>query len=300
LDASHFDRIAASTSDGAYDLGIVSDEKAISAISRIIPAFLSIALLIGCGNADTSSSQQVGVTQRRAAIDGANEHLHAGRIAEALAITTKLVEKDSSSAESQETHALVLLADASRLEMQGERLLANQQRVSALHAYEAACKVSTDPGLLQLSTGQLAQMLGEDELAYSYYTQAHEHVANDGRAAFFLAQLFLLEEEWEEAKHWIGESLDRNPDEPFALISSGLIEAELGNKAEAIQFASRSCLIQPDEPNLRFIQARIMRLVGDPQRALEILASLPQQLQESPPVLEERAECVQQIEGGSQ
>jgi len=37
----------------------------------------------------------------------------------------------------------------------------------------------------------------------------------------------------------------------------------------------------PEEPNLRFIQARVFRLAGRPEQALEILIALPKTIQDS-------------------
>jgi tetratricopeptide (TPR) repeat protein len=227
-------------------------------------------------------------------------HLDAGRIIEALAVTSTLVERDGASAQSQEAHALVLLADAARLDGLDQSEQATFSRHSALNCYQIACSVSTKPQLLQLSTAQLAQMLNEDEIARHYYKLAHENVPIDSRAAFFLAQMHMLQEEWDEAKSWIDASLQRDKYEPFALLSSALIEAQLGNLDEANKLARQGCAIRPNDPNLRLIQARVMRLSGNPNRALEILGILPLEFRDSPIAKEERSLCIAGIEGANQ
>ncbi len=227
-------------------------------------------------------------------------HLDAGRVLEALAITSTLVERDADSAQSQEAHALVLLADAARLNELFQPEQATNSRLKALGAYTVACTLSTNPGLLQLSAAQLAQMLGKDEVAKQYYKAAHENVPIDSRAAFFLAQMHMLQEEWNEAKQWIDASLERDPFEPFALLSSALIEVQLGNIEAANTRAAQGCDINPNEPNLRFIQARVVRLSGNPDRALEILATLPEVLRESPIGMEERSMCLIALDGETQ
>ena len=121
-------------------------------------------------------------------------HLDAGKVLEALAITSTLVERDPDSAQSQEAHALVLLADAARLDTMYQTEQAEHSRSKALEAYKTACAQSTNPGLLQLSAAQLAQMLGKDELAKQYYKSAHENVPIDSRASFFLAQIHMLQD----------------------------------------------------------------------------------------------------------
>ena len=242
-------------------------------------------------------AEPITVQVRRSSIDAAMVHLDAGKVLEALAITSTLVERDPDSAQSQEAHALVLLADAARLDTMYQAEQAGYSRSKALEAYKTACAQSTNPGLLQLSAAQLAQMLGKDELAKQYYKSAHENVPIDSRASFFLAQIHMLQEEWIEAKQWIDASLERDQFEPFALLSSALIEVQLGNIDVAITRATQGCDINPNDPNLRFIQARVIRLSGNPDRALEILATLPKVLRDSPIGMEERSLCLVALDG---
>ena len=156
-----------------------------------------------------------------------------------------------------------------------------EKRNEALRAYILACNQSGTPGLLQLSTAQLAHMLEDIPTATKYYKLAHENVIDDARASFFLAQIDLINSRWDSAKVWITESMNRNSNEPFALLSLALIEAQLGNNREAIELANKGCSILPEEPNLRFIQARVFRLAGRPEQALEILIALPRAIQDS-------------------
>ena len=247
----------------------------------MIPAIFLVAFLTACTNTETPQTQQITVEQREASIHSAMQHLQAGRSMEALAITSILVDRDPTSAQSQEVHALALLAEGWRYDNSGDPKQGVEKRNEALNAYILACNQSTTPGLLQLSTAQLAHMLGDIPTATKYYTLAHENVINDARASFFLAQIELINSRWDTAKVWITESMVRNPNEPFALLSLALIEAQLGNASVAIELANKGCGILPEEPNLRFIQARVFRLAGRPEQALEILLALPKTIQDS-------------------
>jgi tetratricopeptide (TPR) repeat protein len=202
------------------------------------------------------------------------EHLNAGRTVEALAITSKLILQDPTSLETLEKHAIVLLAEATRVEQIGETNLAKIRREEALETYIAACNVPNVGGLTQLSAAQLAHMLEEIPLAQSLYKKAHVAIPNDGRSALWLAQIELLNKHWEEASHWIEESLARQPNEPSALISAGLIQAQLGNCEQSLMYAKRAVEIRPKDEQVRFMQARILRLCNNPHRALEILSAL--------------------------
>ena len=270
-----------------------------SVILRMIPAILCVAFIAACTNTESSQSQQITVEQREAAIDSAMQHLQANRSKEAIAITTTLIDRDPSSAQSQEVHALALIAEGWRYDNIGEAQLAGDKRKEALDAYITACQQSNTPGLLQLSTAQLAHMIGDLPTAISYYTLAHENVSNDARASFFLAQIALINSEWEVAKRWITESMQRNPNEPFSLLSLALAEAELGNTSEAVKLAQQGCQILPNEANLRFIQAKVSRLAGNPEQALEILLALPDSFQQSQMYQGEFTSVVAAIEGAN-
>ena len=127
----------------------------------MIPAIFLVAFLTACTNTETPQTQQITVEQREASIHSAMQHLQAGRSMEALAITSTLVDRDSTSAQSQEVHALALIAEGWRYDNSGDPNQGVEKRNEALSAYILACNQSTTPGLLQLSTAQLAHMLGD-------------------------------------------------------------------------------------------------------------------------------------------
>ena len=262
----------------------------------MIPAVLMIAFHIGCGKPESQQTHTISVEQRHAAIESATELLQSNQVEEALAITSTLIATDSDSAQAQEIHALALIAEGWRLEGIGEFGRAQEKREEALNAYILACKKSSTPGLLELSTAQLAQMIGNEAIASEYYKRAHLNVPHDGRASFFLAQISMLNKQWEEGRGWIILSLERNPNEPFALLSYALIQAELGNYSHAKELAIQGCTIAPNNPNLRFMQARVLRLSGHPTQALELLLALPRELQRSQVCQDEITEVQEDIQ----
>lgn len=257
----------------------------------MIPAILFTAFLASCQDADPPKTQQISVEQRESAIESAMELINSRRTVEALAITSTLIKKDSASAESQEIHALALISEGGRLQSIGDFNHAREKQLEALQAYIIACGQSTTPGLLQLSTAQLAHMLKENSTAIEYYQLAHENVPEDSRAAFFLGQILMLDKNWKEAKVWISESLKRDQSQPPAILSLSLIEAELGNSEVALELATKGCQIQPNDPKLRFIQARVLRLTGYPNQAIEILHRLPRVMREDKLFKDELEAC---------
>ena len=117
----------------------------------------------------------------------------------------------------------------------------------------------------------------------------------DGRPALWLAQIDLLEENWVSANNWIQESLQRQPLEPFTLISAGLIHANLQQCDEAILLTNKAIKLKPNNENFRFMQARILRLCGNPTRALELLTSLSRDAKLTPMVKDEITSCKARI-----
>jgi predicted Zn-dependent protease len=242
---------------------------------RIIPAsLLAVCLFVGCSYDAEPDTPTITLETKTAALDSAMQHLNAGRTVEALAITSKLILRDPNSIDTLEKHAIVLLAEAARVETLGESAIARTRREEALEAYIAVCTHQNVRGETQFSAAQLAHMLGEIELAISLYKQSHEKLMHDGRSALWLAQIDLLSNNWSEANYWITQSLTRNPKEPTALISAGLIQANLGDCENALLSTKSAIRMQPNNQNFRLMQARVLRICGDPERAIEILSSL--------------------------
>ena len=288
-DSFHFDEISGSILEGVYDLGIVSFFSAIF-MPRIIPStLLAVCFLAACSRDAGPSTPAIPAETRRTALESAMQHLDAGRSVEALAITSKLILRDPNSIDALEKHAIVLLAEAARLESLGNSPIANTHRENALESYIAACSHQDVKGETQFSAAQLAHMLGKIELAISLYMESHEKLIHDGRSALWLAQIDLLAQNWSEANEWISKSLQRNPKEPSALISAGLIQANLGNCEDAKAYTNKAIRLQPNDQNFRIMQARVLRICGDPQRAIEILSSL----QSSQAVIDEIELCKQ-------
>ena len=227
------------------------------------------------------------------------KHLDSGRSIEALAITSKLLEHDGNSLEILEKHAIVLLAEAARLESNDLAAQAMTKRDEAMAVYIRACDQEGVSGGTQFSAGQLAHMLGDTSLAQTLYEQSHLSLAGDGRSAFYLAQIFMLEEQWTRAHDWIQESLKRQPNEVFSLISAGLIDANLGNCDSAKLHTARAVQMKPNDANVRIMQARVLRLCNEPARALEILAALPSPIRSSQIVLKDIAICQELLTGDS-
>ena len=266
----------------------------------MIPAVLTIAVIVGCRNVESPKESHITVKQRQAAVNASMEFLDSGKFIEALAIIEVLIDKDPTSSETQESYGLVLLACAAEADRSGDVDQATDKRLQSLYAYKAACKTATKPGLLYLSTGQLAHMLDRADEAKHYYELSHKSNPDDSRSAFFISQIYLLDKNWNDARYWIQQSLIRDKHEPYSLLTFALIEAELGNAKKAKELAQTGCAIRPTDSNLRLFQARVLRITGETEHALAILSALPEPLLSSPIAIEEIQHCKLAIEVGTQ
>ncbi len=237
-----------------------------------------MALLVGCADPPPQPTAAPTHTDRRAAIEAVHVHLDAGRVAEALAISTRLVEAAPNDPRGLETDALVHLSYAAQLDTDGRYALGMQERGIAFDRYDRACANAAEPGLLYLSAGQIAQVLGWKEDARRHYEAADLAVPDDPRASFFLGQMALLESDHDAARIWLVRSNDILPNEPTTVASLALVEFHTGNSERALELAAQACALRPDDYGLRIIQARIVRVSGDPARAIELLSSLPSYL----------------------
>ncbi|MDP6693836.1 MAG: hypothetical protein QF444_05860 [Phycisphaerales bacterium] len=219
------------------------------------------------------------------------KHLDAGRTVEALAITSKLVLRDPDTIETLERHAIVLLAQAVKLEGNGDVEQSQRRREEALEAYLSACNLSGVTGGTQFSAAQLAHMLGKIKIAIPLYEKVHETLPNDGRSSLWLSQIYLLEENWESANRWIELSLKRQPSDPFTLISAGLIKANLNDCEAAKNYTLTAIKHRPRDEDIRLMQARVFRICDEPARALELLYSLSTTLRNSELVDQEISMC---------
>lgn len=258
-----------------------------------------VSFFMGCDGESDQTAIPLSVEAKRTAIESAMIHLDSGRSVEALAITSKLLEHDGNSLEILEKHAIVLLAEAARLESNDLRTEAMTKREEAMEVYKRACTQDGVSGGTQFSAGQLAHMLGDTSLARTLYEQSHLSLEVDGRSAFYLAQIYMLEEQWTHAHNWIQESLQRQPNEGFSLVSAGLIDANLGNCDSAKMHTDRAVQIKPNDANVRIMQARVLRLCNEPYRALELLAALPGSIRSSQIVRKEIDICQELLRGDS-
>ncbi len=259
----------------------------------ILAAALATCSVVGCKDvpAETTAARGVTTDDRSVAMDAAMAHLDAGRTVEALAITSRLVAQDPHSADAHETHALVLLAEASRMDKLGDAAGAAGGWLKAYGAYDRACELRPDAGLLHLSAGQVAQAMGMSEEARRHYTAADELVPDDPRASFFLGQMALMEKDWESARRWLERNIAIAPGEPYAMASMAIVEVETGEPARAIRIAGQACRISPADPMLRVLQARVHRIAAEATRGIEILTALSADQQATPAAAEELAAC---------
>jgi tetratricopeptide (TPR) repeat protein len=208
--------------------------------------------------------------ERELLLASAEEALDKGMVADALRLARYAAER---------------VADADTLELLGRTLLAEAsvgeprqraaRRLEAADAYRRAADAAPDRAGLQNAAALVLDTAGLPEEALRLHDRAVELAPNHPPYRLHRANLRLRMGDLAGAAA-DQEILARTPE--FAAWASALeveIELAAGRFAEARVAASRALSAAPRDRSLRVLVARVERLAGAPERAVELLAALP-------------------------
>ena len=241
---------------------------------------LSLMILIGIflGGCGTDPSPPEGPAMTPAAIeaslDAAERYLATGSPTEAQAIAIRLVEEAPDHHGPHDLLGRLSVRQALGLQASGRDAEATQMFAVAYGHYEQATERAPDIAGLQQAAGEIAVLAARSDAAMRHYQVAAELAPEDPRPPLYMAQVLMTEGDMAQARQWIGRVLLLDPDQPHALASLAMIEAEAGAWTAAFDAISKARASQPDDVGLRVVEARLHRRHGDPQRALELLLAL--------------------------
>jgi tetratricopeptide (TPR) repeat protein len=241
---------------------------------------LSLMILIGVflGGCGTEPSPPEGSTMTPAAIetslDAAERYLATGSPTEAEAIAIRLVEDAPGHHGPHDLLGRIAVRRALGLQASGRDDEATRMFAVAYSHYEQATGRAPDIAGLQQAAGEIAVLAEMPAVALVHYQAAADLAPDDPRPPLYMAQVLLADGDTAEARRWIEHVLVLDPDQPHALASLAMIEAEAGDWPAAFKAISLARASQPDELGLRVMEARLHRRHGDPERALELLLAL--------------------------
>jgi tetratricopeptide (TPR) repeat protein len=219
---------------------------------------------------DSSALSESGERQ----FERAHQFLGSGQTDEAIHIATELTTSASGDWRSHELLARSYMQRALALKKEGLIEPFSAALGKAVDGYGRALPLSGEIGGLYRSAADAAQMHGQTELAISWYEQSIEIDPDDPRSPLRLAQV-IFESHPAEARALLNRVVQLNTSIPEAYASLSLLDATQGNIASARSHMKHAVEMATDVAAIRIVQARMHRMLGEPQRGAEILFALP-------------------------
>ncbi|MCP4758210.1 MAG: hypothetical protein GY876_01945 [Planctomycetes bacterium] len=174
--------------------------------------------------------------------------------------------------------------DAGLIDLSLERLR------SAVQSYSSATQHGPSHSGLWRSAGDAAQMAGAPERALEWYRKALASDPDDVRILLRIAQL-QFDAAPDESRQLLEHAVRIDPLVPESHASLALLDAQQGDAASARTGIARAIDLDGSNSQLRVVQSRVYRVLGEYAHGLEILLSLPEIEQTRLPATEELAAC---------
>ena len=245
-------------------------------VTSVASAFVCCVLLSSCDRpedqpvSESSALSESGELQ----LERAEQFLGAGQTDEVLHIATELTTSASGDWRSHELLARAHMQRALTLQHEGLIELSSASLGKAVDGYARALPLADGIGGLYRSAADAAHMHGQTELAIAWYEQAIEIDPDDPRSPLRLAQV-IFESHPDEARALLNRVVQLNTSIPEAYASLSLLDATQGDIASARSHMKHAVAMATDVAAIRIVQARMHRMLGEPQRGAEILLALP-------------------------
>ena len=245
-------------------------------VTSVASAFVCCVLLSSCDRpedqpvSESSALSESGELQ----LERAEQFLGTGQTDEVLHIATELTTSASGDWRSHELLARSHMQRALTLQHEGLIELSSASLGKAVDGYARALPLADGIGGLYRSAADAAHMHGQTELAIAWYEQAIEIDPDDPRSPLRLAQV-IFESHPDEARALLNRVVQLNTSIPEAYASLSLLDATQGDIASARSHMKHAVAMATDVAAIRIVQARMHRMLGEPQRGAEILLALP-------------------------
>lgn len=173
----------------------------------------------------------------------------------------------------------------------GDLLMTGQRWSEAYDQYVGAIEIGPVPAPVEFSAGTLASMTDRPTLAAAHFAAAMRLDPGEPNYPMYLASTQLKLNQTNEAKASLAIAARMAPDRVQIwgmLAQIALTENKLEIAAQHIEKARR---IQPTAPAWTLMDARIRKRRGEPEDALALLHTLPQQEMDQPATMALLAEC---------
>ncbi|MDA1007441.1 MAG: tetratricopeptide repeat protein [Planctomycetota bacterium] len=231
---------------------------------------VSWMLLVGCEEQGSESTPQTNSAEVSAALRAIDQSLTAGHTDAAVTIARKLVLIAPEDPILQETLGRALLARATSVG--GPTARASQEE--ALVAYETAARLTPHHAGLAHAAGVVADLLGRTPTAIEWYRRAGEIDPLSPSYPLYEGLALSRSALPMQAIAPLARSVAIAPSNAMCLAALAEAYARTGQMDLAISTASRAREIAPNDGVVRIMEARIVRLAQQPDRAVRLLFAM--------------------------
>lgn len=226
-----------------------------------------------------------------AALNAAQEYLEADHFDEAEMILLTVLERAPNEVDAHELYGQLLLKKGIIAREDGEESFARAMLAQADERYRAIISMRPEhPGFHQ-AAGEVALLVNDQPRARAMFRRAGELAPHAAKHPLYEAQVLLMMGEREEARRLIERVITLDFNEAFAFATLAAIDLEEGAFEAALEAITEARHIQPRELGFRVIEAKIHRIAGRPQLALEMLMAVHGTAKDDPGVVTEIAAC---------
>lgn len=247
------------------------ERTGVATVLRAAAVFVASAAvtLPACDRPAPMAAPRADVPASAAAIE---TYLREGLPEEAQRVADRLRELEPQSALAAELQARALLMAATHDAERGIDPL--PRRREALERYAQACGLAPgEPGLWR-SQGVAADMTGDTARSIECYTKAASLDPTSMQDRLLLGLAHLRRREFEPARTALDDAARLAPDSPWPVSGRASLAVELGDAAQAIDLARRAVAMAPGEAGLTVNLAKVLRQVGSPGMAVDVLMAL--------------------------
>ncbi len=265
---------------------------AIILLALVAPMVLAVGIVVapGCDRQQDGTPAPVLGPEHDGQLTRADALLGAGRTDDAYRVAAALVSEGPGDWRSHELMARVHMQQALALRTEGLMEESASSLARAADAYQASIATEPDVAGLFRSGADAAQMAGRVDVAVRWYERSIALDPTDPRTPLRLAQV-VFESDPARARALLVGVLAMDDSIPEAHASIALLDAQEGDEQAARERMKRAVELATDVPAIRVVQARMLRLLGQPQRGAEILLALPPVDRSAEPTALELARC---------
>ena len=255
-------------------------------------AVLAAALTLagGCGDSAPSAGASRPTIDPRtadAAAQAIESYLTGQRIAEAVTVAEKFAAEAPGLMRSQELLGRALVAQAMDDATPPAQRDAIMRR--AADAYDAATRIEPGNAPLAHAAGVVCDTAGLHDRAADHYASAHERDPRNAQYALYLALSRARQGRADEARALAERAEAAMPESPDPKAALADLAVRAGDLPRALEKVREARALDPSSNGLRLAEARIRRMAGKPEEALELLVPLDPPVRRSPGYADELA-----------